>query len=154
MSIEDELTPAERELEMALRSLRPTAARINPVAAALAAGRRTAPDRLRFWPMAAAAAAVVIGGGAWLTLALRAPMQDRVERHAIVIEPNLAADDQSPLEPPTLIAYRQALARSPAELDALLDRQATTGVTPNNQFTPVGVLMLWNAAPNASRGEM
>jgi hypothetical protein len=38
--------------------------------------------------------------------------------------------------------YRRALARSPDELDALLDRQATTGAPPDKQFTPVTMLTL------------
>ena len=154
MSDEDELTQAERELEAALRSLRPTPARINAVAAALAAGRRTAPGRLRFWQIAAAAAAIAVVGGAWLTFGPRGQMPDIVERHAPVIGPDLAAAIDLPLEPPTLLVYRRALAQSPAELDALLDRQATTGASPDNRLTPVGVLTLWNADFHPSLGEM
>ena len=152
MSDKGELTPAERELETALRSLRPTPARINPVAAALAAGRRTSPVRLRFWRIAATAAAILVGSGAWLTLRQREHMPDRIEHPAF--EPELAAVTESPLEPPTLLVYRRALAHSPAELDDVLDRQATTGARPDNQFTPAGVLTLWNADPRPSSGEM
>jgi hypothetical protein len=154
MSDEVELTPAQRELETALRSLRPTPAQINPVAAALAAGRRTAPGRLRFWQVAAAAAAIAVGGGAWLTLGPHEQSPDVVERQGPVIEPDLAAAIELSLEPSTLLVYRRALNQSPAELNALLDRQATTGATPDNQLTPVGVLTLWHADIPASLGEM
>jgi hypothetical protein len=157
MSHEDELTPAELELETALRSLRPTPARINPVAAAFAADRRTprrrtVPGRLWFWQIAAAAAAIAVGGGAWLALGPRGQMPDRVERQAPVTEPDLAIE--LPLEHPTLIVYRRALIQSPNELDALLDRQATTGATPGNQVTPAGMLTLWKADLHPSLGDM
>jgi len=149
---EDQLTSAERELETALRSLRPTPARIDAAAAVLAVGRRTASRRLQFW-QAAAAAAIVVGGGAWLALGQRGPAPDRVELQAPAIQPNLAAIEL-PVEPPTLIVYRRALVQSRAELEALLDRQATTGAAPDNQFTPVGALTLWNANLHTSLGEM
>jgi hypothetical protein len=152
MSDEDQLTSAERDLERALRSLRPTPARINPVAAALAAGRRARPVPLRFWQFAATAAAIVVGGGAWLMLRPREQMPSRIEHP--IFEPELAAVTGSPLEPPTLLVYRRALAHSPAELDDLLDRQATTGARPDNQFTAAGVLTLWNADLHPSLGEM
>jgi hypothetical protein len=158
MSDEDELTPAELELETALRSLRPTPARINPVAASIAgrrtARRRTVPGRLRFLQIAAAAAAIAVGGGAWLALGPHGQMPDRVERQPPVSEPDLAAAIELSLEPPTLLVYRRALAQSALELEALLDRQATTGATPDNQFRPASVLTLWNANLHPSLGDM
>jgi hypothetical protein len=134
MSDKNELTPAERELETALRSLRPTPARIGPAAAVVAAGRSTSPGRLRYWHVAAAAAAsIAVVGGAWLALGPRGDM---------------------PIDPPTVMAYRRALAQSPAELNNLLDRQATTGLAADDHCAPVGVSTLWNADLQTSLGEM
>jgi hypothetical protein len=128
MSDKNELTPAERELETALRSLRPTPARIGPAAAVVAAGR------LRYWHVAAAAAAsIAVVGGAWLALGPRGDM---------------------PIDPPTVMAYRRALAQSPVELNNLLDRQATTGLAADDHCAPVGVSTLWNADLQTSLGEM
>ena len=163
MSDEDELpdnlTPAERELESALRSLRPAPVHINPVAAGLAAGRRTADRRTalapwRHWQVAAAAAAVAAAATAWLTLSPRGQSPDNVAEHASVIAPNRAVASNAPTEPPTLLVYRQALARSPAQLNELLDRQATLGATPHEQFTPVGVYTLWKTDLNSPLGKM
>jgi hypothetical protein len=82
-------------------------------------------------------------GGAWLALGPRGQMPERVERQAPVIERDGAGE--IPVEPPTLLAYRRALAQSPAKLESLLDRQAMTGATPDNQFSPIGRLTLWDA---------
>ena len=159
MSDQDNLTPAERELESALRSLRPTPARINPVAAALAAGRctadrRAAPVLWRHWQVAAVAATVAAAATAWLTLAPRTDAPDNVVQHAPVIAPNVAVASRVPVEPPTLLVYRRALAHSPAELNELLDRQATLGAEPHDQFTPVGVYTLWKTDLNSPLGKM
>lgn len=155
MSDEDQLSlsDAERELETALRSLRPTPARIDPLAAAIAAGRRTSPARSRYWQVAAAAAVIVAVGGAWLTFDWRGELSDRVERHAPEIMPELAATPKRPVPPATMLAYRQALARSPAELETLLDLQATSE-SARNQFTSVGMLTVWNANLRSLPGEM
>ena len=50
----NDLTPAQRQLESALKSVAPTSVRVDPVAAAYAAGRRAAQRRTRFWQLAAA----------------------------------------------------------------------------------------------------
>jgi hypothetical protein len=155
MSNEDRLTPAERELEAALRSLRPAPARINPVAAALAAGRRTAPRRVHYWQVAAAAAVVIVAvGGAWLALGRRGEAPDQVVRQDSAVQPELAVAVDLPTEPPTLAIYRQALAQSPAALDALLDRQAIAGGSRSIEFTPVATFTLWNADLHSPLGEM
>jgi hypothetical protein len=65
MSEEIGLNPAERELEEALQSLAPAAARIDPIAAAYEAGRRSMRRQLQLW-RAAAAAVVFAGVGSWL----------------------------------------------------------------------------------------
>jgi hypothetical protein len=79
-------------------------------------------------------------------------MPDRIEHP--VFEPELAAVTELPWEPPTLLVYRRALAHSPAELDDLLDRQATTAARADDQLTPAGMLTLWNADLHSSLGEM
>jgi hypothetical protein len=65
MSEQDELNPAERELEAALKSLTPRATRLDPVAAAYSAGQLSARREVRRWRVATAAMALV-GAGAWL----------------------------------------------------------------------------------------
>lgn len=65
MPEQDGLNPADQELEAALRSLAPAAARIDPVAAAFAAGQLAMRRQLRRW-QAATAAMVLISAGAWL----------------------------------------------------------------------------------------
>ena len=62
MSDQDELNPAERELEAALKSLTPRAARLDPVAAAYSAGQRSARREVRGWRVATAAMALVALG--------------------------------------------------------------------------------------------
>jgi hypothetical protein len=65
MQNEDGLNAAERELESALRSLAPRSAKIDPVAAAFEAGRRSARRQVRLW-QSAAAAMLLVSAGAWL----------------------------------------------------------------------------------------
>ena len=65
MSDQDELNPADRELEAALKSLTPRATRLDPVAAAYSAGQRSARSEVRRW-RAVAAAAILVGAGTWL----------------------------------------------------------------------------------------
>jgi hypothetical protein len=153
MSDKSQLSPAERELETALRSLRPTPARIDPEAAACEAGRRTAPARSRFWQVSAAAAVIAAVGGAWLTFGQRGELPDRIERQSPKIKTELAAAIDRPGAPPTMSAYRQALSRSPAELEALLDLQATSESV-RNQRTSVRMLTVWNANLRSLPGEM
>jgi hypothetical protein len=65
MSDQDELNPAERELEAALRLLTPTATRLDPIAAAYSAGQRSARSEVRRWRVATATVAL-LGAGTWL----------------------------------------------------------------------------------------
>jgi hypothetical protein len=65
MSDQNELNPAERELEAALKSLTPRAARLDPVAAAYSAGQRSARREVRRWRVATGAMAL-LGAGTWL----------------------------------------------------------------------------------------
>lgn len=149
---EDPLTPAERELETALRSLRPAPARIDLTAARAAhlatANGRAADRRKLFWPMAAAAAALVAAGSAWLTL--------RWDPSPTKFNPpkgNFIAV-QLQRQPPTLLVYRQALAQSPDVLNELLDRQAIAGNVSNRGVAPVGVVTVWSADLYSQLGEM
>ena len=62
MQEQDGIRPGHRELELALKSVVPAVARVDPVAAAFAAGRRSARPRVHFW-QAAAVLALAIGIG-------------------------------------------------------------------------------------------
>src|SRR5262245_61787134 len=66
MSDQDELNPADRELEAALKSLTPRATRLDPVAAAYSAGQRSARSEVRRW-RSVAAVAILVGAGTWLS---------------------------------------------------------------------------------------
>jgi hypothetical protein len=147
---EDQLDPAERELETALRSLRPTPARLDRVAV-VSADCRTARSRWWIGSIAAAAAVIVVGGGAWLALSPSGQISESPDRRVAVNEHLHAPAREIPVEPPTLLAYRRALARSSAELEALLDRQATMGMPPANS---VVMLNPWNTDLHSSSGEM
>lgn len=65
MSDQNELNPADRELEAALKSLTPIATRLDPVSAAYEAGRRSVHRQLRIW-RAATAALMLVSAGMWL----------------------------------------------------------------------------------------
>ena len=58
----DGLNAAQREFERALRSVAPTAAQVDPVAAAFAAGKASGRRQMHFW-RAAAVVALAIGIG-------------------------------------------------------------------------------------------
>lgn len=70
MREEHDLTPAQRELEMALKSVMPAGARVDPVAAAFAAGRRSAGRNVRLWRSATALLVLALAGS-WLLPARR-----------------------------------------------------------------------------------
>jgi len=153
MSDEDQLSRAEREFEAALRSLRPTPARIDPMSAAIGRRPRAVRSRLQLWQLAAAAAAIVIVGGTWLALRPSGQVPDIAAHKAPMNERQVPATE-SPVELPTLLVYRQALARSPAELESLLDRQARGGSAPNNETMRVGMLTFWNTNSHLQKGDM
>jgi len=54
---------------------------------------------------------------------------------------------------PTLLAYRLALARSPDELDALLDRQAVSAAEPEPRPLEINVFIPSAAAMHALQGD-
>jgi hypothetical protein len=85
---ENDLTPADRELEAALKSLAPTRpSGIDPLTAAFAAGGRAARREVRFWQSAAAAAVLMIAIGGWLI---------PLGRDANVSPPTIASAPPSP----------------------------------------------------------
>lgn len=65
MSHEDGLNPAERELEEALRSLAPVTAKIDPIAAAFAAGAKSTQHKTRVWQSLAAIVTIALIGS-WM----------------------------------------------------------------------------------------
>jgi hypothetical protein len=152
MSDKNELTPAERELEQTLRSLRPTTARIDPEAAARAAGALRVPKQTHVWRYAAVAAMIAMAVGVWVTQRQRSDVADRDGQPAPEIETDLAGANEWSVPPLTFASYRQALARSPAELEALLDRQASDSAL--NQLHSGGVPTVWTTNTRASIGEM
>jgi hypothetical protein len=153
MSDQSELNRDERELERALRSLQPAAVHFDPMAAALAAERRAAQQRVRIW-RAAAILGAVVAGGAWLAFGSRDVPQPPFHRTSPAPAPRRIVVVERSIEPPTLLAYRQALAQSPAALDALLDAHALTGVAPGFEVMPVSVFRYANANLPASLGDM
>jgi hypothetical protein len=159
----DELNDAELRFEQSLQTLRPVPVRLD-VAAALAAAvnRRNARPRTQL-RHAAVAAAVLVAFGAWWTSA-RGP-----NPNALATQPRTKPAMASPVpappvpgsavpasranQPPTLMAYRQALAHSPAQLDELLDRQSATTALQTSP-TPVDVFSLRHAEFLSSTGAM
>jgi hypothetical protein len=152
MSDEDKLTPADRELEFALRSLRPMPVHVKSIVAAAAARRRSATLRWRAIRIAAALAAIAVGGVVWLTMRRPESSVERVDHSASLPRARVILHDASS-EPPTLLVYRRALAHSHATLEALLDQQAAHGAAPKRSFTHVRST-LWNASLNTELGEM
>jgi hypothetical protein len=97
MSDQNELNPAERELESALKSLMPTGARLNPVAAAYSAGQRSARRDVRRWRTATAAMALV-GASGWLLPVgqdLLAGKQTRFPATIVTVTDTQAVPEQS-----------------------------------------------------------
>jgi hypothetical protein len=62
MSHEDNLNPADRELEDALRSLSPMTSRVDPIAAAFAAGLKSARHKIHVWRSVAAIVTIALIG--------------------------------------------------------------------------------------------
>jgi hypothetical protein len=150
MSDEVDLNCAERELEAALRTLRPAAARIDLAAAALEAESRTTAKRFPAWRLAAAAALIAIG--AWLAFGRGKLPQDGIAHDEPIGKPNHIVSPVSSVAPSTLLAYRRALAKSPAALEAMLDRE-TSAARPQ-RLESVGVRTLWSADLPRSLGDL
>ena len=84
MSDQYELNPAEQELEAALKSLAPKAARLDPVAAAYSAGQRSARRETRRWRVATAAMALLVVAS-WLFPAGQSWLAERHLRGPVVV---------------------------------------------------------------------
>jgi hypothetical protein len=99
----DGLTPGERELELAMRSLSPSATRIDPIAAAFAAGRRSGQRPMHLW-RAAAVLMLLVSAGSWLAPARRNAIvqPQQFSEPAVAIQPSrsepLAAESMQVLE--------------------------------------------------------
>ena len=131
--------PASDPLEDELSSLRPAAPSADlhdRVARALAG--RTGKPRFGLWLAAggfAAAACIVIGAAVALR-GVRTPRTD--SQHVTINAPGTAlapAPDHDGR--PALVTYRRALSRSPADLDELLDRHASTSFQGDVGRSPV-----------------
>jgi hypothetical protein len=106
--------------------------------------------RRQLWPIALA------GGLAAACLAaavLLWPDRPKVNPEPVIVQPRpappVAAEDPGP----TIQAYRRALARSPAELDALLDKHALAVVQANPELVRRGAFTRSDAALHALLGE-
>lgn len=89
MQEQNGLNPDQRELESALRSLVPAARRIDPIAAAFAAGRGSGRRQLHLW-QAGAVLMLLIGAGSWLAPA----------RHGAVVQSHDLPEPTVALRPP------------------------------------------------------
>ena len=109
---EDDLTPADRELETALRSVAPTGATIDPVAAAFSAGQTAARTDGRRW-RSAAMILLVVSAASWLRPALQdrgdgGPREASIEMKSTT----LVVADRSvtpPFAPQTILMLQQAV---------------------------------------------
>jgi hypothetical protein len=152
MSDEDELTPDERLLEETLATLRPAAATLDAGRAMFDARRRV--HRTRTWRVAAAIAAGVVVGAWWIA----GRDGDAVPGDASgQVAIDAAADDA--VEPgdaaPVQLVYRRALAKSVAELEAVLDRQGRATMSRQGDFVSVRLTGSWAMGSNLSTlGEM
>jgi hypothetical protein len=110
MQEQDGLTPGERELELAMKSLSPIAARIDPIAAAFAAGRRSGHKHIYLW-RATAVLMLLVGAGSWLAPA----------RRNVVVQPHEFSEPAVALQPPPAAESLQVLQRTVLEkgLDGL-----------------------------------
>jgi hypothetical protein len=85
----------------------------------------------------------------------------RREQTPVVVEqavpgtrPDVAVETNSPMAPATLLAYRQALTKSSAEFEALLDHQASMGMMPQNTDARQTMLMLRTTHLQPSQGNL
>ena len=102
----NDLTPANRELERALKSVRPVDAHVDPVAAAFAAGRRSAENNLRVWK-AAAVLALFVGMGSMFLI----PTSRHVPAPADVRQPVFVTSYKpAPVPDQSVAALQQAMA--------------------------------------------
>jgi hypothetical protein len=140
----EEVDPFEAEL-LALRPLGVSPDLRRRVAERLAESPPGKPRRL--WQVALAgglAAACLAAAFYWWT-------SRRVEPEVVQPKPPLPVEAEDP--PPSLQAYRLALARSPEELDALLDKQAVTTSETNPQLVQISAFTRSDATLHALLGD-
>jgi hypothetical protein len=111
-----------------------------------------APPALRRWPWRLALAGAL--AAACLAAALLLwPDRPQVKPEPIVVQPRPAPPVEVEDPGPTLQAYQRALARSPEELDALLDKHALAVVQPNSDLVHGGGFTQSDTALHALLGE-
>jgi hypothetical protein len=107
---DDGLSPAQRELESALRSLSPAPRDVDAIAAAYEAGRRSMRWRLHAW-QSAAAVILIAAGATWLTT--QAPGLDQTTPTPIAAGPRvLVVQTTAPVGQPnqaSLLMLQQAV---------------------------------------------
>jgi hypothetical protein len=95
------LNPAQREVEGALRSLAPASARVDPVAAAFDAGRRSTARQVQLW-QSATVVLLLVGAGSWFIPAGRRGAglpTPEVPGSVAVIPAHLPAAQAAPVQP-------------------------------------------------------
>lgn len=114
MQEEPGLTPAQRELESALKSVSPAAGRVDPLAAAFSAGRHSARRQARFW-QSAALLLLAAGAGSWLAPAWHGGVQRGQDLPGMA----LVVRHESPRVPPvsdqSLLVLQAAISRKGAD---------------------------------------
>jgi hypothetical protein len=122
------LSDQERELESALRSVVPAAARIDPISAAFTAGRRSGARVVRAWQSAAAAMLLLAIGIRFLPAT-----------HHVAIEP---------INPSTIIVAMEAPAPQSVEALQIAIREKGVDALPATSVPAVQLLNANNAALN------
>jgi hypothetical protein len=118
-------TPDPLETELAALRPRP----VSPDLRRRVADRLSAPVTHRRWAWGLALAGVLTAAGL-IALFAPGPKPPPLPVPPAVV-PALPAPAESTDPSPSVLVYHQALARSPDDLDALLDRQAATAPNPN-----------------------
>ena len=103
---ENELSPAEREMEAALRSLVPSSARIDSVATAFAAGRRSARRELTLWRGAAAIVLLLSIGSRLIPSGKEQPLAGKPPRPTTVVA---TMTPMPPISEQSMVMLRRAI---------------------------------------------
>jgi hypothetical protein len=120
------MSEAPDPLEAELSALRPRP--ISPGLRQRVGDRLNAPAARRQWAWGIALAGALTAA----VVVLVAPRRkDPLPPELPVVVPAPPVATESDDSAPTVVAYQRALARSPEDLDALFDKQATTALNPN-----------------------
>jgi hypothetical protein len=120
------MSDAPDPLEAELSALRPRA--VSPDLRRHVADRLNAPPARHRWAWGLALAGLVIAAGVVVLIAPGPKKLAPPVPPAVVPAPTAPTELESPA--PTVLTFNRALARSPEDLDALLDRQAATSPDP------------------------